>query len=61
MCDAAWKAREALRDTVPLTFAGLAAKAKATRYVEDHNLEGDLEYSIVRDIGVMAGEVETTS
>ena len=59
VCDAAWEAREALRDTVPITFAGLAAKARATRYIEDEKLEGDLENSLLRDIAVMAGARQT--
>ena len=55
---ASWKAMEALRDAVPLTFAGLAAKAKAARYIGDHNLNSDLGNSLVRDIGVLAGEID---
>ncbi len=57
-CHASWEAMEALRDAVPLTFAGLAAKAKAARYIGDQKMDSQIADSLVRDIGVLAGEIK---
>lgn len=58
--DAAWDAIYALRDTVPATLAGLAAKARAWRYLEKDIKEqaDELVYSLATDISIMAGEVD---
>jgi hypothetical protein len=50
----------ALRDTVPATLAGLAAKARAWRYLEKDIKEqaDELVYSLATDISIMAGEVD---
>jgi hypothetical protein len=56
-CTASLEAMETLRDTVPQTFTGLAAKAKAARHLKDDWAE-ELGASLGRDIGVMAGEVD---
>ena len=56
-CNVAWQAMEGLRDTTPLSFAALAAKARAARYL-DGAVGDELYLPLLRDIGVMAGEVE---
>jgi hypothetical protein len=47
-----------LRDAVPTTLAGLAAKARAWRYLEKDIKEqaDELVYSVASDISVMAGQ-----
>jgi len=57
-CHASARANEALQDAVPKTLAGLAAKARAVRHIEE-DVGDDIAASLIRDIGVMAGgEVE---
>jgi hypothetical protein len=58
-CQAAWDAIETLRDTVPQTLEGLAAKARAWRDLETDIQEqaDELVYSLANDISVMAGEI----
>jgi hypothetical protein len=58
--DAAWDAIHALRDAVPATVAGLAAKARAWRYLEKDLKEqaDDIVYSLAKDVTIMAGEVD---
>jgi hypothetical protein len=48
---------EQLCATQPRTLAGLAAKARAARLVD----EGDLECSMAQDIGVMVGEIDESA
>jgi hypothetical protein len=56
-CHASWDAMRALSDTVPQTFAGLAAKARAVRHLKD-DIADELMASLARDIGVLAGEID---
>jgi hypothetical protein len=58
-CQAAWDAIQTLRDTVPQTLEGLAAKARAWRYLENDIQEqaDELAYSLANDISVMGGEI----
>jgi hypothetical protein len=51
------QAMETLRDTLPQSFAGVAAKARAARHLKDDMAE-ELMDSLARDIGVMSGEIE---
>ncbi len=59
VCAAACDAVNTLRDTVPIGFAGLAAKAKATRYIKKDIEEqvDELCCSLIYDLGVIAGEI----
>jgi hypothetical protein len=59
-CTAARDATNTLRDTVPATLAGLAAKAKAWRYLEKDIKEqaDELVYSLADDIDVMVGKLD---
>jgi hypothetical protein len=54
---ASWQAMETLRDTLPHSFAGVAAKARAARHLKD-DMADELVASLARDIGVLAGEVD---
>jgi hypothetical protein len=58
-CHAAADAQDALRDAIPKTFAGLAAKARAARYIKDQIREqaDELGWSLIYDLGILAGEI----
>jgi hypothetical protein len=55
--DAASKTRDELRAAVPQSLAGLAAKARAARIIEVDSDHPNIEFSLLYDIGEMAGEV----
>jgi hypothetical protein len=59
-CEASWDAQQALAAAVPLTLAGLAAKARAWRCLHEQieDIVDDIVYSLARDIDVMAGGVD---
>lgn len=57
VCNAMTAATRELEEAVPISFAGLAAKAEAWRYLEEDNKEtaDDLVYSLAKDIAVIEG------